>query len=144
MKVFDTSVLIAAFLEDHPHHAPSHKLFAQADRAHAGCAAHSLAEVYSVLTRLPADFRLSADQALLFIGDVRQRLKLVTLDAGEYYSAISAAANTGITIGGIYDALLVECALKAGAERIFNWNVRDFQRLGPDVAKRVRTPDTAS
>lgn len=137
---FDTSVLVAVFLEDHEHHEPSFALFAGADRKIACCAAHSLAELYATLTRLPGKFRLSADQALLFLESVEDRLEVVSLDAREYQLAIREAATRGITGGTIYDALLGRCALKARATRIYTWNVTHFQRLGPEIAGRVRTP----
>ncbi len=30
--------------------------------------------------------------------------------------------------------------MKVRAETLYTWNLRDFQRLGPDVSARVRTP----
>jgi predicted nucleic acid-binding protein len=39
-----------------------------------------------------------------------------------------------------YDALIAHCALKAGADVLLTWNVRDFTRLGPAVAQLVKTP----
>jgi predicted nucleic acid-binding protein len=83
---------------------------------------------------------MSTDQVLLFVDDVRERLKIVHLTDEDYYSAISAAAGEGILGGTIYDALLAKCALKSACEVIYTWNIADFSRLGPEVAKRVRTP----
>lgn len=137
---FDTSVLIPVFVEDHEHHEASLAAFLTADKKHASCAAHSLAEVYSVLTRMPGKHRLSGDQVLLFLQNIRERLTLIALDAGEYYSTIEEAAAAGIVGGAIYDAVLARCALKAGTDRIYTWNVKDFERLGPAIAKRVKTP----
>jgi predicted nucleic acid-binding protein len=85
---FDTSVLIPAFMEDHEHHSTSLKVFVEAGRRQGCCAAHSLAEVYSTLTRLPGRHRLSGEQALLFLEDIRERLVLVALEGREYYAAI--------------------------------------------------------
>jgi len=51
--LFDTSVLVPVFLEDHEHHERSLQAFLGADRRRDCCAAHSLAEVYSAMTRLP-------------------------------------------------------------------------------------------
>jgi hypothetical protein len=42
--------------------------------------AHSLAEVYSTLTRMPGKHRISAEQATLFIGSIRERLSIIALD----------------------------------------------------------------
>jgi len=137
---FDTSVLIPVFLEDHEHHEASLAAFLTAEKKHACCAAHSLAEVYSALTRMPGKHRLSGDQVLLFLQTIRERLAVIHLDAREYYSAIEEAAAAGIVGGAIYDALLARCALKAEAERIYTWNVKDFERLGAGIAKRLKTP----
>jgi predicted nucleic acid-binding protein len=137
---FDTSVLVAAFLEDHIHHEPSLTTLRTADKKYACCAAHSLAEVYSVLTRMPGKYRLGGEQVMLFLETIRDRLTIVSLDSGEYYSAIGEAAAAGIVGGTIYDALVARCALKAKTETIYTWNVSHFQRLGAVVAKRVKTP----
>jgi predicted nucleic acid-binding protein len=137
---FDTSVLIPVFLEDHVHHEASLAAMVSADKSRACCAAHSLAEVYAALTRLPGKHRLSGAQVLLFLEEIESRLTVVTLDSREYYSAIRRAAAAGIIGGTLYDALLAHCALKVKAETIYTWNVDHFRRLGGDVARRVRTP----
>jgi predicted nucleic acid-binding protein len=137
---FDTSVLVATFVDVHEHHERSFALFTGADRKTACCAAHSLAELYATLTRLPGKARLSADQALLFLDSVEERLEIVSLDVREYRMAIQDAANAGIVGGTIYDALIGWCALKARATRIYTWDVADFQRLGAEIAEKVRTP----
>ncbi len=141
MKSFlDTSVLIPVFLEDHEHHEASFALFAQADRDRSFCAAHTLAELYSVLTRLPGRHRLSGDQVVLFLQNIRERLTLVALTPSEYYAALQDAAAKGVVGGTIYDALLVRCALKVEAEAIYTWNEKHFRQLGPDVLAKLKTP----
>jgi len=140
VNFFDTSVLVAAVTVQHIHHAPSLKAYVGEHKERAGCAAHSLAEVYSTLTRLPGNQRMERDQALLVVGEIRDRCKAVVLEAEEYYSVIAEAAAEGIVGGTIYDALIARCALKARATTIYTWNVEHFRRCGPDVAKRVRTP----
>ena len=137
---FDTSVLIPTFLEDHEHHEASLSAFLKADRPSASCAVHSLAEVYSTLTRLPGRHRLSGEQVLLFLENIRERLTLVTLDPEEYSSAVQEAAAAGIVAGAVYDVLLAQCALKAHAETIYTWNVKDFLRINAEIAIRVKTP----
>jgi predicted nucleic acid-binding protein len=137
---FDTSVLISVFMEDHQHHPASLKVFVEAGHRGGCCAAHSLAEVYSTLTRLPGRHRLGGEQALLFLDDIRERLVVVALDEREYYSAIKEAAAAGIVGGTIYDLLLAQCALKAKADRIYTWNIKHFGQFGPGVAERLRTP----
>lgn len=141
MKVFfDTSVLVPVFYGDHVHHQASLALFVQFDKSTGYCGAHSLAEVYSTLTRMPGKHRISAEQAMLFIGSIRERLSIVVLSADEYAAALSAAAALGIVGGGIYDAMLAQCALKSGAQAIFTWNRRHYALCGPEVTGRIRTP----
>ncbi len=137
---FDTSVLVAAFHGDHEHHEPSLNAFLKYPKREAAASAHSLAEVFSTLTALPGKHRVGPDQAMLFLQTMRQRLTLVTLSEDDYYKAIDAASARAIAGGAIYDALLAHCALKIKAQTLYTWNVRDFQRLGPEIAARVRTP----
>jgi predicted nucleic acid-binding protein len=90
----DTSVLVAVFYGDHVHHEASLTLFVQCDPATGCCGTHSLVEVYATLTRMPGRHRISAAQALLFIGSIRERLSLVALDAGEYVRALEAVQRS--------------------------------------------------
>ena len=141
MKAFlDTSVLVATFYAQHEHHTPSIDLFLRFDKHDACCAAHSLAEIYAVLTGRTGRDRVGGDEALLFLGNVRERLTTISLDRDEYFAAIETSAQHGIIGGGIYDALLGHCALMAEAESIYTWNLKDFQRLGPAIAERLKTP----
>jgi predicted nucleic acid-binding protein len=137
---FDTSVLIAASLLQHEHHTPSAAAYLKAEKKNACCAAHSLAEVYSSLTRMPGSQRMGSDQALLLLDQVRERLTVITLDEEDYYSAIASAVALGIVGGTIYDALLAKCAIKANATIIYTWDLDHVRLLGPEVARRVRTP----
>ena len=50
-------------------------------------------------------------------------------------------ASSGTIVGAAaYDALIAHCALKAEADILLTWNVRDFTRLGSAVAQLVKTP----
>jgi predicted nucleic acid-binding protein len=141
MKAFlDTSVLVAAFYDGHEHHKSSFELFVTQNPKSGSTAAHCLAEVYSTLTGMPGKDRASGDEALLFLGNVREHLSIVTLDPEEYFKAVEGAASIGVMGGGIYDSILGECALKAKAQTIYTWNVKHFKRLGDDIASRVKTP----
>lgn len=136
----DTSVLVAVFYGDHVHHRASLDRFIQFTRGTGCCGAHSLAEVYSTLTRMPGKNRVSGEQAMLFIGSIRERLSIIGLDGEEYADALASSAELGIVGGGIYDAMLAHCALKAQAEVIYSWNVRHYLQCGAEVTRRVKTP----
>ena len=137
---FDTSVLNAAFDAHHINHAPSFEVLARFTGDSGCCGAHSLAEIYATLTGRTGRGRVSRDEAILFLENLTERLTIVSLTDREYLAAVRASAEVGIIGGAIYDAILAHCALKAGAQIIYTWNVRDFTRLGSAIARRVRTP----
>jgi len=139
-EFFDTSVLIGAFWRGHPHHQPSLKLFSAANKRKSACAMHTLAEVYATMTALPVKDVIPPDQALLFVQEVRDRLTLVTLTEEEYYNTIEKAAAPHFTSGRIYDALLLRCAAKVKAEKIYTWNLKHFRAISPALAGRIHTP----
>ncbi len=94
---FDTSVLIPVFQSYHAHHTVSFELFNKFPRGQAACGAHSLAEVYSSLTRMPPPYRFRPEQAMLFLSDIQSRLSLIALEADEYFQAIGDFAAMGIS-----------------------------------------------
>jgi predicted nucleic acid-binding protein len=137
---FDTSVFVPLAQGHHKHHRASQGVVLGLGRNQGLCAGHSLAETYSSLTRMPSPERMSADQAVLILEDITRRLDIVTLDPPEYMRTIASLAEAGITGGAIYDGLIAQCALKAKADVIYTWNTRHFQRLGPEIEKRLRIP----
>jgi predicted nucleic acid-binding protein len=139
-EFFDTSVLVAAFWGGHVHHQSSVLRLGSASRKHSACGAHSLAEVYGVMTALPVKPAVPPEQALLFVEEVRARLDLVSLDGEEYFNVIRKSAEGGFAGGRIYDALLLACAAKVRAQSIYTWNVKHFQVLAPELATRIHTP----
>src|SRR5271156_1802958 len=144
MKGFlDTSVLVPVVYGDHVQHQASLRLFIQFDKSTGCCGAHSLAEVFSTLTRMPGRHRISGEQAMLFIGSIRERLSVIALTGNEYAEALGASAGRGIVGGGIYDAMLAQCAVKAKAETIYTWNEKHYAQCGLSVTGRLRTPEKA-
>jgi len=74
------------------------------------------------------------------VQEIEHRLALVWLDGDEYRAAIRRIATMGIVGGAVYDALVAACALKAGADHIYTWNLRHFNMLGADVESRIMAP----
>lgn len=142
MKCFlDTSVLVAAFWGDHPRHTPSLALVRSATPKTASCAAHSVAEVYSTMTRLPVKPPIPAEQALLFIRQIRERFTVISLTANEYFATVERLAGTALAKSYIYDGLIMTAAAKSGADSVYTWDVDDFILVSPpEVAGRIRTP----
>ena len=138
-RFFDSSVLIPVFYADHPHHASSTKLFLAAGKADF-CALRTVGEVYATLTGLPLRPRITGSEGIRIVGQIRERLTLISLSEDEYFSALQLASGESIIGAANYDALIAKCALKAGAEVLLTWNVKDFIRFGASVAPLVKTP----
>jgi predicted nucleic acid-binding protein len=99
-----------------------------------------LAELYASLTGMRPPHRLRPDQAALIVDQFRTNLDCITLTAEELYQAIHRTSTLKLPGGIIYDALLLACARKVQAERIYTWNVKHFQMVAPDLADRIGTP----
>lgn len=138
-RFFDSSVLIPVFYADHPEHASSTKLFLASGQEDF-CALHTLGEVYATLTGLPLRPRISGPEGIAIVKQIRERLTPVTLDVQEYTKALDSASSGAIVGAAAYDALIAHCALKAKVDVLLTWNLRDFRRLGPAVARLVKTP----
>jgi len=137
---FDSSVLVPVFYADHPQHASSTKLFLAAGKDDF-CALRTLGEVYATLTGLPLRPRITGPEGISVVKQIRERLTLIALSEQEYVSALEQASSGTIVGAAAYDALIshCHCALKAGADILLTWNVRDFTRLGSAVAQVVKT-----
>lgn len=144
MKVlFDTSALVAAMVEGHPLHERS---LAWLEKARRGAleyvvAAHSLAELYAVLSSYPTRPRLTPGVAARLVHDnVAAVANVVPLNAADYAAVVRAVAELGLSGGVVYDALVAQAARKTNAERLLTLNPRDFLRVWPEGAEIVIAP----
>jgi predicted nucleic acid-binding protein len=144
MKVlFDTSVLVAALIVTHPKHSvcfPRLKA-AESKQVQGVISTHSLAETYSVITRLPIQPRIPPQDAQRIIVDVLQYLEAISLLPNDYQIAIALMANLNIPGGGIFDALIAQAAIKAEVDVILTLNPNHFTRLNSAIANLVQVPE---
>ncbi|NJR69093.1 MAG: type II toxin-antitoxin system VapC family toxin [Synechococcales cyanobacterium CRU_2_2] len=139
--LFDTSTLVAALLEDHPQHI---FCLSWLEKVHNATtlgfvSTHTLAELYSVLTRLPRIPKLQPREVNALLGNL-QILEKIVLEPQDYEAAIHRLVNLQLTGGIVFDALIAQAALKAGASRLLTLNAKDFLRLGAEVAPLVVSP----
>src|SRR3954447_15261244 len=131
MKVFcDTNVLVAAFVQSHPHHNSARPVIerVKSGRDEGFVGAHSLAEAYAVLTRLPGSHQVAGLVAWQLVTEnVLKDFTVVSLSSKEYIETLTRAAKEGIEGGKTYDALTLAAAAKSGVDRIYTTNVRHFQ-----------------
>ena len=145
MRVFfDTSVIVAASVADHPHHSrawPALQCVAMGkDQGFVG--AHSIAETYAALTRVPVVPRIHPSEAARIVRDNVLRIcSVVPADAAQYLEALATVQEKGLPGAKIYDALLLACAARSGAERVYTFNLSDFRELASvDMQARIAAP----
>ena len=136
MSLLDTSALIAALMPGHPRHSWARPYLEQPGAA---VCAHTLAELYAVLTASP-QFRVSPERAAQTVEALATSLNVVPLEPALYVRATQRLGTLGVGGGAIYDALIAEASLSAGAEQLVTLNAKHFVRLGEDVEEIVVTP----
>ncbi len=140
---FDTSVLLPALVESHPHHE---KCFRQYEKVLLKkitglISQHVLLEMYAAGTMMPVKPRvLGAHMSQLMHRSVLPLFRTVTLNAIETTHMLQAAADIGVTGGALYDLYHIHNAIKGGAEVILTNNLRDFRHLATGLKIRVEAP----
>jgi predicted nucleic acid-binding protein len=141
---FDTSVLVAAAVSNHPQHTRALAVLEDLlSGKHRGfISAHSLAEFYSVLTRTPFQPPVYPSEAWRIMEEmILPHLDLVPLTSKEYQEVVHGCAIGGWIGGRVHDSVHVRCAQKAESDRIYTFNVRDFRALaGSELAHKITTP----
>jgi predicted nucleic acid-binding protein len=132
--------LVAASTVSDKRHDACVDLLAAADRRGGCCAMHSLAELFNVLSGRPLPLRMSPSEAAKVVAHLARRFTTISLTASEYVQAVEGLAKLGHSGGMIYDALIVACARKAKAIRIYTLNPRHFRLVAPDLAARILEP----
>lgn len=98
-------------------------------------AAPALIETYSVLTRLPAPYRFSPNDALSLVeANFLESVKIVALDAEAYRSILLGAPGAGVSGGRTYDAVIAACAQREKVQTLLTFNELHFRRFaGPGL-----------
>lgn len=100
-----------------------------------------MAECFATLTGGKLGIQLSlADAAHLIRHNTYDQLSLVSLSTAEFMRMINRAGPAGARGGAIYDLLLLACARKVKAAKIYTLNDRHFRALAPDLAEQITFP----
>ncbi len=144
MKILlDTSVLVAALVESHLDHVTAFPWLEKArSKSITGLvAAHSIAELYSILTKYPIRPRISPTATRRLIReDVLGSFQIVVLSEDDYTAVVDHLSESGIIGGTIYDALILRAALKAKADQVVTFNTKDFWRIYPELTDKIISP----
>jgi len=134
----DSSVLVAGLLPWHEHHGAARAalrklLSADSEDPQPILPAHAVLEAYSVMTRMPAPFRVPPTQAHELLKSLlRNKVTLVQLSPQDAWRLLDRLPGDDITGGSVYDAVIAEAAHRAGAKRLLTLNVRHFERVAPE------------
>lgn len=131
---FDTSVLVAASERTHPHYVQAIPALLRVARGEdkGSIGPHSISEIYAVLTRMPVQPRIHpAEAARILTENIMPHFDVVPVRKEEYLEALNSVSAGGWVGGKIYDALLLQCAARSGAERIYTFNLADYRQLAP-------------
>lgn len=140
MNFFDTSVLVAASVPEHPQHPESLALLLRLRDLDGACAAHTLAETYNTLTSTRRGYGWPSFAAARVVEQTNKIFTLVSLTTAEMIRVMQTASEQNIAGPIIYDALILSCARKVKANKIYTHNLKHFRQVAPDLAAFITTP----
>lgn len=95
---------------------------------------HCLLEFYSVVTRLPEEYRVTPSDAQVMVADFSEVLGVHALPSARRSPFFRQARDQGVVGGNLYDFHIGEVAKSVGSDALITGNVRHFRQLEPDVA----------
>jgi toxin FitB len=129
----DTSVLVGGVVELRSTSAPAQRVMAavaEGDVVEPITAWHCCLEFYSVLTRLPAEYRVSPTIAVKLVEEeILARFRVAQLPSEARLGFLRVAEQERVAGGRVYDAHIAEVARKADAEIVVTENRRHFTSL---------------
>ena len=134
-------------LPDHVHHASALAWLVQGKKGvyQLVVSGHSLAEVYSVLTRLPRTPPIDPPDACNMLKDnVTSCATIVTLNGMDYANLIDDLSHRGIKGGMIYDAIIAKAAELAQIDQLVTLNEAHFHRVWPAGSGKIVSPLSVS
>lgn len=148
MKVlFDTSVTMPCLWPWHENHSNAFAWWqaVKSKRVELVLAAHTLAETYSVSTRLPSKYRVAPLDAWTAIErTLIAHAEIIDVPAALYLKTLSELAQSGRGGGLVYDALIVAAAERTQVDYLLTYNYVHFRWLWPLGHQQIATPDIVS
>ncbi len=129
----DSDCIIAALCDWHEHCQQARREIDRRidSREDLILAAPTLLQAYSVLTRLPRPYQLSADVAfrLLDANFMEPAREIIAVDGAGHRLLLQDAVTSSVLGGQVYDAVIARCARQGGVDAVLTFNERDFARL---------------
>lgn len=135
----DSSVLVAALVEDEPAHEPSLKLLRRKDLV---AWIHALAEVFATLTGGRLGQRVPPSVAAELIDEsLLPRLHFLELPAADMTATIRESESAGVRGSAIFDFLHLVAARRASAVTLYTLNCRHFIPLARRGDPKIELPE---
>ena len=141
--VFDTSVLVAAMVEQHPVHARAFPWLkrARVQEFEACVTTHTLAELYAVLTTLPVRPRITPGTTRRLIREnIEAAMRIIPITRADYQHMLNRMTELELNGGVVYDAIVAQVAERLEADKLLTFNPEDFRRTWPDGSAVVHEP----
>lgn len=129
---FDTNIIVAALCSFHREHEKcAHVLNRElVKRSTPVLAVHVVYEALSVMTRLPAPYRIAPRDALQMLTDsLRDRVTLAGLEPTATWDELTNLVGHGASGGALYDGLILAAVKKAHVSRFYTLNPKHFLRF---------------
>ena len=130
----DTSCIVSLLSAGHAQHVPTLKEYAVRRQRleRPVIPVHALLESYAVLTRSPAPLFVPPEQTRkLLVENFSETAAIPDISAHLGWAALDELAARSLGGGSLYDAVIAQSCLEAGAKVLLTWNVRDFLRVTP-------------
>ena len=138
----DSNIVIATIFEQHEAHQQCLSWLKRIQRheIEGFFSAHSLAEIYSTLTK-KTTINLPPDEVMLYLKeDILPFFSVVELNSEEYQSVLTHMAQENLSGPIVYDALIAYAAQKVKADYVVTLNSKHFKRVYPAFADKIIEP----
>ena len=137
--------MVAVIVAAHPAHARALHAFQRlsaSKRNELFMCAHSLAELFAVLTRMPTSPRIGPDLAKRLVNEniEQANIRILSLDVTDYLAVLDQMAEAGLMGGIVYDMLILQAAQIAKVDRVLTLNESDFSRLPKETSVDIAAP----
>lgn len=129
--LFDTSCLIPAIVQEHTHHDRTLPLIQKVLKksVRGFVCIHSLAECLSTLSKLGEPQIPSSQANELIFQNIVGNFEIVELTLNDYKDAFKRVAEQEMKGPAVYDAIILQAAIKRKVDRLITWDLKDFTRL---------------
>ncbi len=137
MIAVDTNVIVAALQISHEFYHRAAAALEKLDPATVLLPQAVLFEAYSVMTRFPTPERLRPEVAQNLLAETFAAARIVAMPAEKSWDVLRRSVAGGIVGGRIYDAVIANIAIEAGARELLTFNARHFETFADRITIRV-------